>query len=268
MFDSSLSNRHCNHTNMSQHEMPREGEFSKDHTHEVDQEKISSEPIDISSSETSLTSSSPNHSNTAQVPASDAEFAQELANAHVAHQFTKFNATFEEIIAKESSSAHSIFPFIRSKLIQFNLQCRYDETAILQEVYARTIAKILNGREITNHYAWIRSVAFRYIRELSRKHIRNVNIDASILELLTPTVNVDHIDGEFLTDEILKIRRAFRDLSSEEQLLLSLKAVQDLSWAEIQKIWIAEGYGEISLTNLRKRKERALSHLRKLYHSL
>lgn len=254
---------------MSQHEIPREDEFSKDYEQNFDQERKSSEPMNSSLSEasdTSLPSSTPSHSDAEQAATSG--FTQELTDTHIAHQFRKFNATFEEIVARESSSALSIFPFIRSKLIQFNLQRRYDEIAILQEVYARTVAKILDGREITNHYAWIRSVAFRYIRELSRKHSRNVNIDAPILELLVPTVGIDNIDGEFLTDEMLKIRRAFRELSAEEQLLLSLKAVQDLSWAEIQKIWIAEGYGEISLAALRKRKERALSHLRKLYHSL
>ncbi|MEM9150280.1 MAG: sigma-70 family RNA polymerase sigma factor [Cyanobacteria bacterium P01_F01_bin.3] len=256
---------------MSQHEIPREGEVSKDCEHQFDQEITPSDPMDSllsEASDTSLSSSTPNPSNTAQVPASDAEFAQELSDAHIAHQRRKFNATFEEIIAKESSSARSMFPFIRSKLIQFHLQRRYDEVAILQEVYARTIAKILDGREITNHYAWIRAVAFRYIRELSRKHSRNLNIDTPILELLAPTADINTIDEEFLTDEMLKIRRAFRELSSEEQLLLSLKAVQDLSWAEIQKIWIAEGHGKVSLATLRKRKERALSHLRRLYHSL
>ena len=194
-----------------------------------------------------------------------AELAQEFATEHIARQFTKFNTTFEEIVSKESSSAHSLFPFIRGRLSQYSLLQQYDEVAILQEVYARTIDKIRQGREITNHYAWIRSVALRYIRELSRKHSRNVNSETQLLELMAP---VEGINEQFLTDEMLKIRRAFQELSSEERLLLSLKTVQDLSWNEIQQIWTASGYDELSLPALRKRKERALSHLRTLYHSL
>jgi len=194
-----------------------------------------------------------------------AELSRKFTDEHIARQFAKFNETFKEIVSRESSSARSIFPFIRGKLYQFRLHQLYDEVAILQEVYARTVDKILQGREITNHYAWIRSVSFRYIRELSRKHSRNTNVDETLLELLAPT---EDINEEFLTDEMLKIRKAFQELPSEEKLLLSLKTVQDLSWDEIQTIWVARGYGTLSITTLRKRKERAISHLRKIYHSM
>jgi DNA-directed RNA polymerase specialized sigma24 family protein len=194
-----------------------------------------------------------------------AELSRKFTDEHTARQFAKFNETFKEIVSKESSSARSIFPFIRGKLYQYRLYQLYDEVAILQEVYARTVDKILQGREITNHYAWIRSVSFRYIRELSRKHGRNTNADETLLELLAPT---EDINEEFLTDEMLKIRRAFQELSSEEKLLLSLKTVRDLSWDEIKTIWVERGYGTLSIPALRKRKERALSHLRTIYHSM
>ncbi|PSN14195.1 hypothetical protein C7293_12680 [filamentous cyanobacterium CCT1] len=183
----------------------------------------------------------------------------------IAREVAKLDATFGEIFSRESSSARSLFPFIRGKLIQYRLWPLYDEIAILQEVYARTIEKILEGRKITNQYGWIRSVSFRYIRELNRKQGRSTGVDESFLETLMP---VEEIDEESLTDEMLKIQRAFQELSSEERLLLSLKTVQDLSWSEIQQIWIEKGYGNLSIPALRKRKERALSHLRMLYHSM
>jgi DNA-directed RNA polymerase specialized sigma24 family protein len=193
------------------------------------------------------------------------DLLSKLTDAHIAHQFKKFNETFEEIVSRQSSSAVSLFPFIRGKLFQFGLWQQYDEVAILQEVYSRTIEKILAGRTITNPYAWIRSVAFRYIRELSRKNHRHISVDDALLEVLAPT---EGIDEQFLTDEMLKLRKAFNQLSDEERLLLSLKAVQDLSWIEIQRAWTREGYGKLSLPTLRKRKERALSRLRKIYHAL
>lgn len=198
-------------------------------------------------------------------PSVDDDLSKSFADEHIARQFAKINATYGEIISRESSSSRSLFPFIRGKLFQYRLWPLYDEVAILNEVYARTVDKILEGREIINHYAWIRSVSFRYIRELSRKHSRSTGADESFLEALAP---VEAIDERFLTDEMLKMRRAFQELSSEERLLLSLKTVQDLSWNEIQKIWIEKGYGKLSIPALRKRKERALSHLRTLYHSM
>ena len=190
---------------------------------------------------------------------------KQYANEHMARQANMFNVTFEEIINRESDSGSSIFPFIRGKLSQYKLWPRYDEVAILQEVWLRTLEKILEGRTITNHYAWIRSVAFRYIQELSRKHLRNFDVDSSLMEAFTP---VETVDEDFLTDEMLKVRRAFDRLSPEEQLLLSLRSIQDLSWPEIQQTWIAQGHDEVSLPALRKRKERALSRLRQIYHEL
>lgn len=195
----------------------------------------------------------------------DVDLPTRFADECVAREVTKLDATFGEIFSRESSSARSLFPFIRGKLIQYRLWPLYDEIAILQEVYARTIEKILEGREITNQYGWIRSVSFRYIRELNRNQGRSTGVDESFLETLAP---VEEIDEESLTDEMLKIQRAFQELSSEERLLLSLKTVQDLSWSAIQQIWIEKGYGNLSIPALRKRKERALSHLRMLYHSM
>ncbi|MDB9529938.1 sigma-70 family RNA polymerase sigma factor [Oscillatoria sp. CS-180] len=191
--------------------------------------------------------------------------SKQFADEHIVRQWHKFNETFEEIMNRRSASASSIFPFIRSKLLQYELWPRYDEAAILQEIYLRTLEKIQEGRTITNHYAWIRSVAFRYIQELSRKHRRDLDSEPSSLEILMSPKTVDE---DLLTDEMLKVGAAFVKLSKEEQLLLSLKSIQNLSWPEVQRAWIDRGYGELSLSTLRKRKERALSHLRMIYHSL
>ncbi|MGB6016206.1 MAG: sigma-70 family RNA polymerase sigma factor [Nodosilinea sp.] len=255
---------------MTQHNQPHNPEVN------INSEQEFMEGQDISAQDQSLDTNAeicPSNiepsSNLMEAPivmdAKAAELSRKFTDEHIARQFAKFNETFEEIVSKESSSARSIFPFIRGRLYQYRLHQLYDEVAILQEVYTRTVDKILQGREITNHYAWIRSVSLRYIRELSRKHSRNTNVDESFLELLAPT---EEINEEFLTDEMLKIRKAFQELSSEEQLLLSFKTVQDLSWDEIQKIWVARGYGTLSITALRKRKERAISHLRTIYHSM
>ena len=198
-------------------------------------------------------------------PIDSIDLSRQFADERIARQVTKFNETFEEIMNRESASSSSIFPFIRGKLSQYNLWPRYDEAAILQEVCLRTLDKILEGRTITNPYAWIRSVAFRYIQELSREHHRTLDANAALLETVTP---VETVDEDLLTDEMLKVRRAFTQLSPEEQLLLSLKSIENFSWPDVQTAWNNQGYEKISLAALRKRKERALSHLRQIYHSL
>ena len=263
----SISSPHhnCVDYTMTIPEKPRQNEVTKDSRQDFGDKQVSSSQSDGLVSDTPDISPTDTDVALELAPTGGSELAQAFANEHIARQFKKFNATFEEIVSKESSSTLSLFPFIRGRLSQYALLHQYDEVAILQEVYARTIDKIRQGREITNHYAWIRSVALRYIQELSRNHRRNVTIDNQLLELLAP---VEGINEQFLTDEMLKIRRAFQELASEERLLLSLKTVQDLSWNEIQQIWITSGYGDLSLAALRKRKERALSHLRTLYHSL
>lgn len=266
MIQSISSQQHnCVDFTMTAPEKPRKDEVTKDSRQNFEDKQMPSLQPDGLASDTPDICPTDTDNNRELSPTDGSELEQEFANEHIARQFKKLNATFEEIVSKESSSALSLFPFIRGRLSQYDLLQQYDEVAILQEVYTRTIDKIRQGREITNHYAWIRSVGLRYIQELSRNHRRNVNVDNQLLEMLAP---VEGINERFLTDEMLKIRQAFQELASEERLLLSLKTVQDLSWNEIQQIWMTSGYGELSLPALRKRKERALSHLRTIYHSL
>lgn len=256
---------------MTQHDQPKKPEVAANSEQgfmEGQDIPADNQDLDIDDSGTCSSRIEPN-SNIVESPIlmdnAAAELSRKFADEHIARQFIKLNEVFEDLVSKESSAARSIFPFIRGKLFQYRLWRLYDEVAILQEVYARTVDKILQGREITNHNAWIRSVSFLYIRELSRKHSRNTNVDETLLELLAPA---EDINEGFLTDEMLKIRKAFQDLSSEERLLLSLKTLQDRSWSEIQGIWSASGYGDLSIPALRKRKERALSHLRMIYHEM
>lgn len=256
---------------MTQHDQPKKSEVAANSEQGfMEGQDIPADSQDLGIDDSGACSPKPElNSNIVELPIlmnnASAELSRKFADEHIARQFVKLNEVFEEIVSKESSAARSIFPFIRGKLFQYRLWRLYDEVAILQEVYARTVDKILQGREITNHDAWIRSVSFLYIRELSRKHSRNTNVDETLLELLAPA---EDIDEGFLTEEMLKIRRAFQELSSEERLLLSLKTVQDLSWGEIRVIWLARGYGDLSIPALRKRKERALSHLRMIYHAM
>ena len=178
----------------------------------LEKQEFSGQAPDSGSDVSEIHASSAETSGSITLPLSvDDDFSRSFADDHIACQFAKINATYEEIITRENSSARALFPFIRGKLCQYRLLPLYDEIAILQEVYSRTVIKILEGREIINQYAWIRSVAFRYIRELNRKHGRSTGIDESFLDAVAP---VESSDEEFLMDEMLKMHRAFQCLRS------------------------------------------------------
>ena len=191
-------------------------------------------------------------------------FHRELYELMVAIQLQLY-ISFYLILISKSSEASSVFPFIRSKLHQFELWPQYDETAILQEVFIRTITKIHEGRTITNPSAWTCSVAYRYIRELSRCQTRYTYASDEFLESLTAS---EVADREFLTDKMLRVRDAFKHLSTEERLILSLKVIKKKSWAEIQFFLKEKGYGDYNLDTLRQRKKRILEKLRGIFHKL
>ena len=157
------------------------------------------------------------------------------ANGECNEELERFNEFYEDLLQPDSSTARSVFPFIRSKLYQFKLRSEYDEVAILLEAYLRSARHIAQGGKITNPSAWINSVSYRIIREFSRKSLRNVYVDNQVLESLTHCV--DNNDTS-LTDEMLKIRDAFKLLSPKEQILIYRKVVLNESWIVIQDFWL------------------------------
>jgi DNA-directed RNA polymerase specialized sigma24 family protein len=191
---------------------------------------------------------------------------REFSDVKIAQRLKLFNEFYEDLLSPYSATTRSsTFPFIRSKLIQFRLWPDYNEVTILQEVYIRTIEKILKGSTITNPSSWVCSVAFRYIRELSRCRVRYTHVDGQFLDLLS---SEEGVSSEIITDEMVKVGQAFQALSPKEKLLLTHKIVLNESWTEIQDFLEQEGYGRCELPALRKQKERALLRLRSIYHAL
>lgn len=182
-------------------------------------------------------------------------------------EFDRLNEFYADLLQPKSAIAQPIFGFIRSKLIQHNLRSWCDEVAVLLWVYLRSVDHIAEGGKITNHSAWVKSVAFNIIRETSRRNKRYQSFDEPLIESLSyhHTLDSDDID---LTDDMIKVRDAFKALSSKEQLLIYQKVVMNESWTTIQDFLKQEGHGDHSLAALRKQKERAMAKLRNIYHSL
>lgn len=177
-----------------------------------------------------------------------------------------FDTEFQVLLDSGSSSAHSMLAFIKRSLAQFNLTNSYSPTWVLNEAYMRGIKFMAKGEQIEKPLAWIRATAYNIIREQSRERNRFLQLEESMIEF---HVNCSLVVFEEIEEELFKrVNLAFEKLEPEEKEILSLKMIKDLSWKEIQLHFILQGKEVQNEATLRKRKERALKHLRSIYHSL
>lgn len=178
-----------------------------------------------------------------------------------------FESEFLALLTPDSSNGKLIFAFIRVRLKQFRLDKAYTEAFVLNEVYLRAISSIQKGSIIRIPQAWIKSTAYNYIRELSRQHQKLIFLEAHCLD------DLDHELGQNLTkdeDDVFNtslalIIKALGELAPEEQKLLKLKVVDGLAWKKIQAL---PDYRGCTLPSLRKRKQRILKKLHRIYHCL
>lgn len=177
-----------------------------------------------------------------------------------------FDKEFQVLLDSGSSSAHSMLAFIKRSLIQFNLSNSYSATWVLIEAYMRGIQLIATGQQIDKPLAWVRATAYNIIREQSRERSRFLRFEESMTEI---HVNASLAVSEEIEEELFKrVNLAFEKLEPEEQEILRLKTIQNFSWKEIKSYLILQGQEPHNEATLRKRKERALKHLRSIYHSL
>ncbi|MEA5507002.1 sigma-70 family RNA polymerase sigma factor [Halotia wernerae UHCC 0503] len=177
-----------------------------------------------------------------------------------------FDQEFRVLLDSGSSSAHSMLAFIKRSLAQFNLSNSYNPTWVINEAYMRAIEFIAKGEQIDKPLAWVRATAYNIIREQSRERCRFLQLDENMVG--------SHLNCSLdlcakVEEELFKrVSLAFEKLEPEEKEILSLKMINNLSWKEIKLYLISQGRETCNEATLRKRKERALKHLRKIYHSL
>lgn len=174
-----------------------------------------------------------------------------------------FSREYLDLLKFDNQRGKSLRAFIRRTLRQQNLGS-IDAVEILGEVFLRGHKLTESGEiEIRNPAAWARKTALNYIRELGRKQKQTSPLDQEIPDRTSPSL----IDKLILEEDRSFINRALQELDPDQQKLLKLKIVDELSWAEIQRIFASEGE-IVSEHALRKRKERALKQLRLVYHVL
>lgn len=187
---------------------------------------------------------------------------EKVSTSNAQEKITSFEHDFLEVTNPSCSTGRLVFSFIRRELMRFHLENYYNENYIISEVYLRARNQFEKGINISNTSSWIKAVAYRIIRELSRADSRSISWDNS-KEIVQITEELedwqDHFDA---------LRQAINRLSPIDSHLLNLKIVEGKSWSEIRDIMRANGYGDVTEATWRKRKERALSLLRKHYHHI
>jgi DNA-directed RNA polymerase specialized sigma24 family protein len=156
-------------------------------------------------------------------------------------------------------SGKSIYAYIRQQLTFFHLSGSYTENYILNEVYLRGISKV---DKINNLRPWIKGTARLFIKELARKDSKLVFLDE---ENLSEAPQEEELNWQ---EHIAALHKALKQLNPIDEKLLNLKIVESKSWAEIRCVMRIEGHGDELEATWRKRKERALLKLRKIYHQL
>jgi DNA-directed RNA polymerase specialized sigma24 family protein len=179
----------------------------------------------------------------------------------ICKQWQQFQNEFLELIDPNTPEGIALYAFIKARLFQFRLGGLYDAAYILNETFIRAFNVIKRGEAIRIPAAWVRQTAYNSVRELSR-NVRKVD---SLDDERSRQLESCCVDDFNLGGELALIEFAFQHLSPEDQKILNLKVVHNLSWREIQRVFAQDGktYTESAL---RQKKTRALKQLRRLYH--
>ena len=173
----------------------------------------------------------------------------------------------EVLSSQRASRPHKLFFLIERWLRQFHLDSQIDSSEILVEAYMRTRSKILKGVNIERFPAWFNRVSFKIIQEYSkRKKYRDLLKQRLIRSGQHFTEDIAHQnDPEHPNIEALL--KSLEELKEEELEILNLRIVQGLSWKDVRSYWCNTKGKDISESALRKKGERALSHLRDVFAS-
>ncbi|NEO18719.1 sigma-70 family RNA polymerase sigma factor [Moorena sp. SIO4A5] len=186
---------------------------------------------------------------------------------------------------------NSLSTQIESRLSQFNLKSKYTHEDIKSDVFLLVQRLIASGRlelhldvdgelllvrikgdlrePIINPRAWLRTVAFNYVRGVHRKHKRFLDITSDKWERLLSTEQSNAVSSRHPHPmqyiENLELREKIKQLPDEDSEILELFYFKKLSYAEISSHLECKGYPRYTEGNIRQKKFRALKKLRQLY---
>ena len=190
-------------------------------------------------------------------------------------ELVRFMAEIDSLLKPNSPHAHSLAYFIRRILRQFDLNTVYTENDILNEAYLRGEKLARSGTAILCPEAWLRKTALNIVREWSRKARRHrlVALDrlaANDRDKIENDVTTNRantlVDEEVIAADFEAVRVALQELTESDRAILQLKVIQGYSWKQVSESLVRAGEPPQSEAALRKRKQRILEQIRKLYH--
>lgn len=178
----------------------------------------------------------------------------------------RFDSEVRSILQVGSSDSYSLFSFIRRIITQFHLQGVVDVADIVNESYLRGIKLVGNGKRIHRPLAWLRSTSYNIVRELSREWDARRQVSPDFIE---EVIVQDSPMTEIECEEHLKlVWDAFEKLSRQDQEILRLRMIENLSWQEVGDYLANKGETNTHGNTLRSQGHRATKHLREQYHQL
>ena len=187
----------------------------------------------------------------------------------------KFDSEVEAILDQSNYYGHNLLSYINIKLILFNLNSTYSSYDILSETYIRGVKLIASGQTIAKPIPWFRVTSLNVIREISRNQKRQQlaeytqAVEDNLNELVVTSAEVESnlLSEEKVETGLDSVLKSFQDLEPGDQRILELRLIEGLTWKQVGKCLVAAGEKAQSIATLRKRGQRALERLRKIYHS-
>ena len=177
----------------------------------------------------------------------------------------KFDRAIQSLFDGSDENASIFFASITRQLYQFGLGRTYDAREIIAEAYTRGVKSIHSGRNIHNPLGWLRRTSLNVIREFKREQVRSDNPKIEQLPLSPGGIVFSEL---MLEEDFLTIQTAVQQLSTEEQVLLSQRVIEDLSWKEIGRNILDSEGKPLKEGTARQRGARSLNKLRQLYEGL
>lgn len=177
---------------------------------------------------------------------------------------TNLHSTDKQLPFLQENVMHlNLIKSYRRRLKQYGLYGIYTGEDVLSEAFIRLTLSLRAGKTISNQQAWLRSAGFYYIQELSRKNKKCTSIDNCDLERQCSS-NDDIQSSLERQENKIQIEQALQELSSKDRELLQMRFFENLSWEGIAARLAKRGE-QVTSATLRKRGERAIVALRKVY---
>lgn len=177
----------------------------------------------------------------------------------------KFDLAVQALFDDKNPDALSFCASVHRLLLQFRLSDTYEAREIIAEAYTRGIRKIEEGVVIDVPLAWLRRTCLNVIREFKKEQERSASPKFDQFPWVPGDLEISRL---VVQEDLYTIQVAMQQLSPEEQLLLSKRVFQRLSWQEIGETLCNKDGSSLKAGTARQRGSRALKKLRLIYERI